>query len=133
MNLLSNAIDAIEEASLGKKFEEIERSSNIITVTTQLSTDKDSVLVSIRDNGIGMTEATKQRVFENLLTTKAVGQGTGLCLAIVHQIIAEKHGGTIEVNSNLGEGAEFIIRLPLESVLEHDLLINGLVARMLSV
>ena len=113
MNLLANALDALEEASAGRSFSDIQSQPNIITITTQLSTDERSAVIRIQDNGIGMTEATQQRVFENLFTTKAVGKGTGLGLAIVRQIIVEKHGGTIDVNSKLGEGTEFVIQLPL--------------------
>ena len=61
-----------------------------------------------------MSEETKQRIFDHLFTTKGVGKGTGLGLAIARQIIIEKHAGTIEVNSQLGEGAEFVITIPVE-------------------
>ncbi|MEH2249381.1 MAG: ATP-binding protein [Nostoc sp.] len=67
------------------------------------------------DNDQGMTEEVKQKIFDHLFTTKAVGNGTGLGLAIARQIIVEKHGGAIEVNSQLGEGTEFAIRLPLSA------------------
>nr|WP_242060482.1 ATP-binding protein [Aerosakkonema funiforme] len=50
-----------------------------------------------------------------LFTTKPVGQGTGLGLSIAHQIVVEKHGGKLEVNSSLGEGSEFVISIPLNS------------------
>jgi signal transduction histidine kinase len=60
-----------------------------------------------------MSEAVKSKIFDHLFTTKAVGKGTGLGLAIARQIVEEKHGGTIEVNSILGQGTEFIIRLPV--------------------
>ena len=113
MNLLANAIDSLEEASAGRSFSDIKSQPNVISITTQLSTDERSAVMRIQDNGIGMTEATQQRVFENLFTTKAVGKGTGLGLAIVQQIIVEKHKGTIDVNSKLGEGTEFVIHLPL--------------------
>ena len=62
---------------------------------------------------MGMSEAVKQRVFDHLFTTKAVGKGTGLGLAIARQIVVEKHDGTIDVNSIRGEGTEFIITLPI--------------------
>jgi signal transduction histidine kinase len=63
-----------------------------------------------------MNEETKQRIFENLFTTKGVGKGTGLGLAIARQIIVEKHCGTIEVNSSLGQGTEFILKIPVNTV-----------------
>lgn len=59
-----------------------------------------------------MSETVRQKVFDDLFTTKEVGKGTGLGLAIARQIVVEKHGGTIEVNSTLGIGTEFTISLP---------------------
>ncbi len=113
MNLLANAIDALEESSQGKSFAELKTAPNCITISTHLSDCESQAVIKIKDNGIGMTETTKQRVFENLFTTKAVGKGTGLGLAIVRQIIVEKHGGTIDVNSELGRGTEFTIQIPV--------------------
>lgn len=114
MNLLANAIDAIEESNQGKSFLEIQAQPNQIIIT--LSVCSQWAIVGIQDNGVGMTEQTKQKIFENLFTTKSVGKGTGLGLAIAHQIIVEKHGGIIEVHSTLGQGTEFIIKLPVEIV-----------------
>ena len=70
--------------------------------------------VEIEDNGPGMTEAIRKRVFEPFFTTKEVGVGTGLGLSVSYFIITENHGGTITVESNPGEGARFIIRLPFK-------------------
>ena len=112
MNLISNAIDALEESNYGLSFEEIQLLPNRITITTSL-TNNNHVLIKIKDNGVGMTEEVKKSIFEYLYTTKPVGKGTGLGLSIVYQIIFEKHNGSIEVNSALGEGAEFIISLPM--------------------
>lgn len=114
MNLLANAIDALEEASKDKSLEVLKTQPNQITVSTQLSSCGEFALVRIKDNGTGMTESTKQKAFENLFTTKAVGKGTGLGLAIAHQIIAEKHGGTIELDSALGKGTEFTLKIPVQ-------------------
>ena len=66
--------------------------------------DQDHVRIAIADNGTGMTDEVKQRIFGHLFTTKAVGKGTGLGLAIAHQIIVQKHSGTISVNSVLRTG-----------------------------
>jgi signal transduction histidine kinase len=62
-----------------------------------------------------MEESVKSHIFDHLFTTKALGKGTGLGLAIASQIIIEKHGGAIEVNSILGEGTEFMITLPIKA------------------
>jgi signal transduction histidine kinase len=112
MNLLANAIDALEESNTGRSFAEIKDNPNCITITTKL-TDDSKVNISIQDNGVGMSEEVKQKIFDHLYTTKIVGKGTGLGLAIVQQIIIDKHGGSIDVNSILGEGAEFLITIPL--------------------
>ncbi|MCC5625720.1 HAMP domain-containing sensor histidine kinase [Nostoc sp. CHAB 5715] len=72
------------------------------------------VSIRIQDNGIGMRDDVKQKIFEHLFTTKCVGKGTGLGLAIAHQIVVEKHHGAIAVNSTLGEGTEFVITLPVK-------------------
>lgn len=111
MNLLANAIDALEEANHGKTLKEIEANPNQINVSTRQ--EGDYVIVQINDNGIGMSEEIKQKIFDHLFTTKAVGKGTGLGLAIARQIVEEVHGGKIKVNSTLGQGTEFLVMLPL--------------------
>jgi predicted ATPase/signal transduction histidine kinase len=115
MNLLANAIDALDESNRGLGYEQIQANPNRIAVTTSISTDKKSVLISIRDNGMGMTQEVKAKIFEHLFTTKPVGKGTGLGLAIARQIIVDKHGGSIQVNSSPNQGAEFLIQLPLST------------------
>ncbi|OKH56375.1 serine/threonine protein kinase [Calothrix sp. HK-06] len=115
MNLLANAIDALDESNVGLSYQQIQASHNCITVATSITTDKQSVLISIRDNGLGMTEEVKAQIFEHLFTTKPVGKGTGLGLAIARQIIVDKHGGSIQVNSSPQQGAEFVIQLPFRT------------------
>jgi signal transduction histidine kinase len=115
MNLLANAIDALEESNQGKSFEEIEDNLNQIEITTSLTADKKSVVIKIADNGLGISEELQQRIFDNLFTTKAVGKGTGLGLSIARQIIVEKHEGSLNFNSEIGKGTEFIIEIPVNS------------------
>ena len=74
--------------------------------------DAEWLCVAIIDNGTGMDETTKKKLFEPFFTTKDVGEGTGLGLSIAYNTII-KHNGTIEINSELGKGTEFIIKLPL--------------------
>ncbi|MEG3974302.1 AAA family ATPase [Microcoleus sp. herbarium8] len=112
MNVLANAIDALEESNKGRSFSEIKALPNQITVQTALSEDKNQVLIRIKDNGVGMSKEVKENIFNHLFTTKAVGQGTGLGLSIANQIVVEKHGGTLLVNSSLGQGSEFVISIP---------------------
>ncbi|MEG3895404.1 MULTISPECIES: response regulator [unclassified Microcoleus] len=113
MNILGNAIDAIEESNQGRTFADIKTEPNRITIKTELSSDRQSVLIRFSDNGIGMKDEVKQKIFEHLFTTKAVGKGTGLGMAIARQIV-EKHRGQITVNSFPGEGTEFGLVLPIK-------------------
>ncbi|NJL11403.1 MAG: GHKL domain-containing protein [Calothrix sp. SM1_7_51] len=114
MNLIANAIDALEESNTERSFDEIAINPNRITITTEIDDDdKQQVSISIQDNGMGMLEEVRAKIFDHLFTTKPVGKGTGLGLAIAYQIVVEKHGGTIKVNSRPGEGAVFIVSIPV--------------------
>ncbi|WP_392531673.1 AAA family ATPase [Nostoc sp. C117] len=111
MNILANAIDALDESNTGRSFAEIQINPNKITIQTSFKNKQ--IKIAIADNAQGMNEEVKQKIFDHLFTTKPVGKGTGLGLAIARQIVVEKHGGAIEVNSRPGEGTEFEIQLPL--------------------
>ncbi len=108
MNILSNAIDAIEERAEGST----EPCQGRITILTS-STD-DGVVVEISDSGLGMTDETRERLFESFFTTKIVGKGTGLGMAIDNRVVTERHGGTISCTSELGRGTTFTVMLPLK-------------------
>lgn len=112
MNILSNAIDALEETNENRSFAEIKANPNCITITTQLSEDNQFIIIRISDNGIGITTENLEKIFDNLFTTKNVDKGTGLGLSICHQIITEQHGGKIWCESTPGKGTEFVIELP---------------------
>ena len=103
MNILNNAIQAIEEKP------EKEAEEWILISTLDLPGDK--IQIRIKDTGIGMIEQVKHKIFEPFFTTKSVGVGTGLGMAIVFKIV-EEHFGKIEVESEPGKGAEFILTLP---------------------
>ncbi|MBD2603347.1 AAA family ATPase [Scytonema hofmannii FACHB-248] len=109
MNLIANAIDALDESNTGRSFEEIKASPNCITITT--SVENNLVKIAIADNAKGMNEQVKSKIFDHLFTTKAVGKGTGLGLAIAKSIVVEKHGGSIDCISVPGQGTKFIIQL----------------------
>jgi PAS domain S-box-containing protein len=111
MNLLANAIDAIDEQNQMRSPEEIKANPSWIRVRTELV--KDDVIIRIADNGLGMKEEVKTRLFDPFFTTKPVGSGTGLGLSISYQIVVEKHGGQLYCNSKLGQGTEFVIQIPL--------------------
>jgi signal transduction histidine kinase len=108
LNLLANAIDALDESTQ-------ERDTNFrqISICTEVSQDGQWAIVRIKDNGTGMSEAVKQKVFDYLFTTKPVGKGTGLGLSISRQIVMEKHGGKLSCISSPGEGSHFIIEIPI--------------------
>ena len=111
MNILANAIDALDENSQGKDYQTLDANPNQITITTELNNDH--ATVSIHDNGAGMPEDIKSHIFDHLYTTKEIGKGTGLGLAIAQQIIVETHGGDITVNSSPQQGTEFVLTLPI--------------------
>jgi PAS domain S-box-containing protein len=84
------------------------------TITLSTRRVDDWAEIRIADTGCGMTPETAARIFDPFFTTKAVGKGTGQGLAITHNVVVDKHGGTIKVESAPGQGTTFIIRLPLE-------------------
>lgn len=115
MNLLANAIDAIDE-----RIEDWEKNRNTgsqcfipkIRIRTEVIDDYTNLVISISDNGVGMSEDVKNKIFDQFFTTKPIGKGTGLGLAIAYSIVVEKHRGTLNCKSKLGEGTEFVIVLP---------------------
>jgi len=135
MNLLSNAIDALEANRMPN--EDVRKGNSLslapapwIRIHTEI---KDIIkeedlasfhgekppshlpraVISIADNGSGMTEVVRRRLFDPFFTTKSVGKGTGLGLSISYQIVVQKHGGTINCISVPGQGTEFVIEIPL--------------------
>ncbi|MEH2382866.1 MAG: AAA family ATPase [Nostoc sp.] len=111
MNIINNAIDALQKLNQERNAEEIKSNYSAIAIRTQV-VNPDLVVISIKDNGVGMSDSIRQRIFDPFFTTKPVGQGTGLGLSITYQIVVDKHHGTIECISAPGEGAEFIIQIP---------------------
>jgi signal transduction histidine kinase len=115
MNLLANAIDALDESNQSQNTQNIKTNLNQIIIKTELTNERKSALVRIQDTGIGMTDEVKNRIFKHSFTTKEVGKGTGLGLAIAHSIVVDKHFGTLSVNSNIGQGTEFVITIPIQA------------------
>lgn len=109
MNILNNAIDAIEDRNW-----ELNNSSSpspTICIRTEVL-DSGNLVIRIADNGCGIKEEVKKQIFDPFFTTKSVGKGTGLGLTISYQIIVEKHGGTLECTSQPDQGSEFWIQIP---------------------
>jgi signal transduction histidine kinase len=98
MNILSNAIDAIEDKG---------------TIAINTSTSNGVIIIRIKDTGPGIPENIREKIFDPFYTTKGVGKGTGLGLSISQSII-EKHKGTIDVKSETGKGTEFVISIPVK-------------------
>jgi signal transduction histidine kinase len=103
MNLIGNAFDALKEhgASDGEP---------TVTVSTQAVDGQ--VEIRVADNGPGIPPKVKAKIFEPFFTTKPTGSGTGLGLSMSYDIVTKGHGGTLEVESEEGQGATFIVRLP---------------------
>jgi two-component system, NtrC family, sensor kinase len=103
LNILVNAAQAI--ASQGKN------GKGNITISTRVRGE--SVVITIADDGPGMPKAVQSKIFDPFFTTKDPGSGTGLGLSISYDIVVAKHGGSLHVSSEPGEGAAFIIELPI--------------------
>jgi adenylate cyclase len=118
MNLIANAIDALEESNLSqnRQYADLAIAPNQITIATEFDSTVQQVTIRIKDNGPGIAASVQARIFEPSFTTKAVGKGTGLGLPISRQIIAEKHQGQLECVSTIGQGTEFVIHLPVAPV-----------------
>lgn len=135
MNLLNNAIDALENYSpkrlskSGNTFssEELKHYPRLIKISTEvvenseskatsdeLAQDYKNVVIRIADNGPGIPKELQKRIFDPFFTTKSVGEGTGLGLSISYQIVVEKHGGQLKCLSEQGKGTEFIVEIPLQ-------------------
>ncbi len=112
MNILMNAIDALEERDKQRSIEECDRHPSTIAIRSYQAA-AGFVAVSIADNGRGIPESVRSRLFDPFFTTKPVGKGTGLGLSISHSIIVDRHGGRLSCISTPGEGAEFLIEIPV--------------------
>jgi two-component system, NtrC family, sensor kinase len=112
MNIISNAIDFIEEYDQRRGAEAAKLNPSTIKISTEIN-DKNQVLIRIADNGPGMTESTRARAFDPFFTTKPIGKGTGLGLSTSYQIVTEKHGGKLYCQSLLDQGTEFVVEIPI--------------------
>ncbi|MEG5138646.1 MULTISPECIES: hybrid sensor histidine kinase/response regulator [unclassified Microcoleus] len=113
MNVLSNAIDALDESNQQRSFADIKQHPNRIQICTKVI-DENWVAIYISDNGRGVCETIEQKLFDPFFTTKPIGKGTGLGLSISYQIIVEKHGGRLYCQPVLvGKGVEFVIEIPI--------------------
>ncbi|MEH1887290.1 MULTISPECIES: ATP-binding protein [unclassified Nostoc] len=117
LNILANAIDALEALAANSQITDNQKQINNhpkIKIKTQVIDEK-WIAISIADNGLGIDEQVHSKVFDPFFTTKPVGKGTGLGLSVSYQIIVEKHGGQLSCFSVPGKGAEFVIKIPINS------------------
>lgn len=111
LNLVSNAFYAVT-----KRNAESGASAFFEPVVTATTRDRgERIEIRIRDNGIGIPDDVKAKMFNPFFTTKPAGEGTGLGLSMSHDIIVKQHGGTIDVATRPGEFTEFTILLPRKS------------------
>ena len=106
LNLIINACHAIQA-----KKETAAEHAGLITIATKKTGN--GIEIQVKDNGCGIPEAIRHRIFDPFFTTKTVGKGTGQGLAIVHDLIVNKHGGHIHCDSTPGQGTTFIVLIPL--------------------
>ena len=107
LNVMNNACYAVWQKS------QTDADGYTPEISISVATEGDHLIISIADNGEGMTDEVKQRLFENFFTTKPVGQGTGLGMSITRDIIENKHGGKVTFTSTLGEGTTFTFTIPI--------------------
>ncbi|MGD1859639.1 MAG: ATP-binding protein [Leptolyngbyaceae cyanobacterium] len=116
MNIIANAIDALEESYTKEAQTKFIDQPAAITISTDV-VDQTWINIAIADNGPGIPDKIRQRIFEPFFTTKAVGKGTGMGMSISHQIITQKHHGHLYCHSQMGKGTTFVIQLPLAQAL----------------
>jgi len=114
MNILTNAIEAIEEHQKGCSPEGSKNHTGTILISTEILPGDEQVLILIADNGLGMTQAVCRKVCDPFFTTKPIGSGTGLGMSISYQIVVEKHGGQLQCISAPGQGTAFIVQIPVQ-------------------
>lgn len=112
MNILANAIDALEDYNATRTLEAIKANPSSIRIRTEM-TPNHCLIIRIQDNGPGISPEVRSKLFDPFFTTKPTGKGTGLGLAISYQIVVEKHGGKLSCISEPGQGAEFRIEIPV--------------------
>lgn len=112
MNILVNAIDALEEFNVKRTYQEIKDKPSQIIIRTSVI-DSEWVEVAIADNGCGIPKNIQENIFDPFFTTKPVGKGTGMGMSISYKIVTEKHGGKLKCFSTPGEETEFLIQLPV--------------------
>ena len=113
LNLINNAFYACTEQSR-KPVSEKEKGYIPLVIVNTKKLDR-KIEISVKDNGSGIPEKVKQKIFQPFFTTKPTGEGTGLGLSLSYDIITKGHGGEIKLKTKEGEGTEFTIHLPINA------------------
>jgi signal transduction histidine kinase len=113
MNIISNAIDALEGSHFPNSLSGLNNADKRIEIKTKQLTNN-FIAIHVKDNGGGISEENRQRIFDPFFTTKPIGKGTGLGLSISYQVVTSKHKGNLQCITKPGEGTEFIILLPVK-------------------
>jgi signal transduction histidine kinase len=111
MNLITNAINALRESGYQANLNN--QKNPQIWIKTELNLERTEAVICIKDNGGGIPKSIEQKIVEISFSMKPIVTGIGLGLRIAHRIIVEKHGGSLQLNSSIGEGTELIIKLPV--------------------
>lgn len=115
MNLVANAIDALQETAKPQTGNNRQVPAGKICISTQV-VNENSVQIVIADNGSGIPDTTKSLIFDPFFTTKPMNKGTGLGLSISYQVVTEKHHGKIWCDSTPGEGSTFVVEIPIHQI-----------------
>jgi len=107
LNLFNNAFYAVyrKQKTAGPDYEP--------EVAVSTAVENGNIVITVKDNGVGIPEAIKEKIMQPFFTTKPTGEGTGLGLSLTYDMVVKGHGGTISVESKEGEGSEFVITLPV--------------------
>lgn len=116
MNILTNAIDAIESHNKERSLQDIKNCPGIIRISTEVLAGCNQAVILMSDNGPGMTREVCNKMFDPFFTTKPVGQGTGLGMSISYKIVVEKHKGQLQCISAPGYGTAFLIHIPIQQL-----------------
>lgn len=110
-----NAIDSLQDYNQKRTIEKIKLNPSCIHITTEII-DENWIKIKIADNGAGIPQDILPKLFDPFFTTKEVGKGTGLGLSVSYQIVVDNHGGKLSCHSTYGQGAEFIIEIPINQL-----------------
>ena len=109
LNVVNNACYAVKERTTAETGNDTYQP----TISVSVKLDGDTLVISIADNGTGMPDEVREKLFKTIITTKPIGKGTGLGMQITHDIICRSHNGTIDIDTAVGKGTTFTFRIPV--------------------